>query len=297
MEDEEILDCLDNMSEDEMIEKVIIPLYRKRFKSFRDIEFSGKDKREDEGIDITYYEIGRETGGKEYGGVQVKQGDINTGKGANGIAAIGVQAHQAFNKRIANSGDKKEYRIQGYTVLTTGTIHPKARVQIADQFQHKTIRFVDGKRLAEWIRDGFLDEMKLLCNQCEEPEEDDALDPLTAILDHVGERCSDDIDELRDVYQVLDGTKQDILKVLMALDGHVKATRIAARIGRKVTYLQEDLDSMVEEDLLYVDEDGYCLDSIAAAWSRIKSEAEDRIETLDYAGELSIEHVVKGLFF
>ena len=154
-------------------------LYQKAFSSFCDVEFTGKDKREDDGIDITYYEVGRETGGKEYCGVQVKQDDINTGKSANGIAAIAIQAQQGFNKLIANTTDKKSYRIQGYTVLTTGSIKAKARSQIVDQFEHKIIRFVDGPRLCEWIREFWLEEIKDLCGTAEESEEEEDLDPVT----------------------------------------------------------------------------------------------------------------------
>ena len=86
LNDERILELLNTYSEDEMIEKVILPLYKKRFKGkFYSIEFTGKDKREDGGVDITYYEIKPDTKAKRYSGVQVKQGAINTGKGANGF--------------------------------------------------------------------------------------------------------------------------------------------------------------------------------------------------------------------
>jgi len=37
---------------------------------------------------------------------------------------------------------------------------------------------------------------------------------------------------------------------------------------------------MCIEELLYADEDGYSLDSLSAAWSHIRSAAEDRIEML-----------------
>jgi Restriction endonuclease len=193
MKDDEILNHLNAMSEDEMIEAVIVPLYQKRFPSFFDVEFSGKDKREDRGIDITYYEIGRETDAKEYCGVQAKQGDINTGKSANGIAAISIQAQQAFNKAIANTRDKKNYRIQGYTVLTTGNILAKARSQIVDQFEHKTIRFVDGKTLCGWIREYWLEDIKALCGTVDEHEEDEDFDPVATIVEHLQKRCARDI--------------------------------------------------------------------------------------------------------
>ena len=58
LSDEGILEKLNSLTEDEMIEKVVLPLYRKRFHGkFHNIEFNGKDKREDGGIDILYYEI------------------------------------------------------------------------------------------------------------------------------------------------------------------------------------------------------------------------------------------------
>jgi hypothetical protein len=295
MKNDEILNHLNAMSEDEMIEAVIVPLYQKRFSSFFDVEFSGKDKREDGGIDITYYETGRETGAKEYCGVQVKQGDINTGKSANGIAAISIQAQQAFNKPIANTRDKKNYRIQGYTVLTTGNIQAKARSQIVDQFEHKTIRFVDGKTLCGWIREDWLEEIRALCGTVDEHEEDEDLDPVAAIVEHLEKRCARDIAEIRETYDVVDGSYQDIIKALMVLE-RAKATRIAAYVKRKVDHVKEDLDAMRREDLVDIDEDGYSLNSISRAWSSIRTEAEDRIETLGYGSELKVKDVVDSLF-
>lgn len=295
MKDEDIISCLDSMSEDDMTENVIVPLYKARFSSFHDIEFTGKDKREDEGIDITYYEIGRETRGKEYCGIQVKQGEINTGKGTNGIAAIGIQAQQAFDKKISNATDKKNYRIQAYTVLTTGDILPKARGKIVDQFEHKNIRFVDGKNLCKWIRENWFEEMKNLCSATEEDEEDEDVEPVAFITGHLRDHCSKEIREIRATYEVVDGSQQDILKALMLL-GHEKATAIAARLGQKVYIVQETLDAMQREDLIDIDEDGYSLGGLSAAWSHIMSEAEERIGVLGYDNELSIEDIIEDLF-
>lgn len=296
MKDEEIIECLDAMSEDEMIENVILPLYKKRFKTFQDIEFSGKDKREDEGIDITYYEIGRETGAKEYNGIQVKQGNINSGKSANGIAAIAVQAQQAFSKPIANIKDKKSYKIQGYTVLTTGVIQAKARMQIVDQFEHKAIRFVDGKEICNWIRENWLAEFQVFCKgPVEEEHEEDDADPIDVVVEFVEKRCAVELTEIRETYNVIDGSKQDILKALMIL-GHAKITRIAAHVGRKVDYVREDADTMRQEDLLWIDDSGYAIDSLAIAWGRIKSVAEERIEALGYGEEIGDAELVAALF-
>jgi hypothetical protein len=113
LNDEVILKQLNEYGEDEMIEKVILPLYKKRFKGkFHSIEFTGKNKVEDGGVDLLYYEVKADTKSRSYAGVQVKQGAVNTGKGANGIAAIGIQAQQAFTKPIADTTDKKTYKIQ-----------------------------------------------------------------------------------------------------------------------------------------------------------------------------------------
>ncbi len=295
MKDEDIIAHLDSLSEDDMVEKVIVPLYRKRFKTFKKVEFSGKDKREDDGIDITYYEIGRETNSKEYGGVQVKQGTINTSKGANGIAAISIQAQQAFNKPIANVEDKKNFKIQGYTVLTTGDIQPKARAQIVDQFEHKTIRFVDGKTLCDWIRDSWLTEFTELFGTPEATDDDDGEEPLDAILEYLHKKCRKAISEIEAIYSVVDGSQQGILKALMIL-GNSKAVKIAAFVQRKVYHIEPDLDVMIREDLLSADEDGYWLNEFGSAWDRIRSEAESRIELLGYGDEIEISDVVEGLF-
>lgn len=295
MRDEDILTHLDSLSEDEMVEQVIVPLYRKRFKTFKKVEFTGKDKREDDGLDITYYEIGRETKLKEYGGVQVKQGTINTGKGANGIAAIGIQAQQAFNKPIANVEDKKNYKIQGYTVLTTGDIQPKARAQIIDQFEHKTIRFVDGKTLCEWIRESWLTEFTAIFGSPVTPEEDDSEEPLDAVLEHLRKKCRKEISEIEGIYSVVDGSQQGIFKALMVL-GTAKAVKIAAFVQRKVYHVEPDLDAMCREDLISADEEGFWLNVFGTAWDRIRSEAEERIELLGYSGEIEVSDVVEELF-
>jgi hypothetical protein len=75
-----------------------------------------------------------------------------------------------------------------------------------------------------------------------------------------------------------------------------KATGIATYVKRKVNYVKEDLDAMLSEDLVGIDEDGYSLDSIGRAWSSIRTEAEDRIETLGYGTELEVKDVVESLF-
>ncbi len=119
------------------------------------------------------------------------------------------------------------YRIQGYTVLTTGEIQPKARTQIVDQFEHKAIRFVDGKTLCEWIQENWLAEFKDLFGAPEPAGEDDDEEPLDAVVEYLRKKCRKEITEIEDVYSVVDGSQQTILKSLMIL-GEAKATKIAS---------------------------------------------------------------------
>jgi len=299
MNDDRILTVLNEMSEDEMIEKVILPLYEKKFREyFFDIEFSGKDKREDEGVDITYYEIAKDTKTKQYRGIQVKQGEINTGKSANGIVAIRIQAEQAFEKNISNVTDKKTYRIQKYVVLTTGKIQAKARAHIVEKLAHHAIEFVDGKMLCAWIRESFLPELVKICDveEIEEDNEENDATPLEVITEHLKENCKSDINTILATYRVLDTNQQAILKALMELRVG-KHIAIAAIINRKAQYVEEDLRTMCGEDLLEHTESGYSLNTLSDEWSRIYGEATEYTEMLGYQeDEVQIRDIIMILF-
>ncbi|GLC31136.1 restriction endonuclease [Clostridium omnivorum] len=298
MNDEEILKCLNDISEDEMIEKVIIPLYEKKFsKRFYDIEFTGKDKKEDQGIDITYYEISPDTKAKEYFGIQVKQGDINTGKGANGIAAISVQAQQAFTKKIPNVKDKSSYYIKTYIILTTGDIKAKAREQIVDQFKDKNFRFIDGKTLAEWIKATYLSEFMSKFNiEDEDDEVDEDESPIESIISFLEDEFKKDIKEIRASFRALDSCKCKIVRELM-IKSPLKAFAIAKNIGMAKSSIEHELDELVREDVLEVDEDGYYVKyGNLGNWSAVLQGAELRINQLGYDSEIEIWQIVDGIF-
>lgn len=295
----DILNELNTLSEDQMIEMVIMPLYKKKFKGiFHDLEFSGKDKREDEGIDIQYYEKSHDTKAKEYSGIQVKQGDINTSKGANGIAAISIQAQQAFQKRICNTKEKSDYRIRTYVILTSGEITAKARGKIVDQFKDKSIRFIDGKTIAEWVRESYLEEFIHIFNLSteEEEEDDEDITPLEAVIGYLEENYEDEIDEIKDSLNTLGRYKNRIIKALM-IESPQKTFSIAKAIGLSLSSVDEEIRSLIDEDLIDGDEDGVSInEKLVGGWSVLKNEAEERIDTLGYSDEVSIEDVVDFLF-
>lgn len=298
MTDQEIIECLNSLSEDEMIEKVLVPLYRKRFKGeFYDVEFTGKDKREDQGIDITYYERSKDTKAKEYSGVQVKQGKINTGKGDNGIAAISIQAQQAFSKSISDVSEKSNYFIKNYIILTTGSITSAARAQIVDQFADKNFRFIDDKKLLEWINESYWDEFKSTF-ELDEVEEDvtDDRSPLESIIFYLENNHKKEIEHIEESLNVLDPYQVKIVKTLM-LESPLKEFSIAKAIGTSISNLRDDIQELVNQEVLDGDEDGLWINyDIFGYWPRIQMEAENRIEQLDYIDEVTIEDVIEELF-
>jgi hypothetical protein len=299
LSDEMILEKLNSFTEDEMIEKVVLPLYKKRFGGkFHNIEFSGKDKREDGGIDIVYYEITADTKNKRYAGVQVKQGAINSSKGANGIAAITIQAQQAFTKPIHDTTDKKEYRLTSYVLLTTGEIQPKARASIVDQFEHQPIDFIDGKQLCGWIRESYKDEFAELLNDGEEGGDegvDESLSPAEIVAQHVEQSHDSDLDDIRKTLQTLGTFEEKIVRELM-INGSGTTFAIAKRLGKRQSLLEEPLDDLVAEGVLDLDDGGYCLSASAVEVARVRSAIETRIAKLGYGDELEFADVVDHLF-
>jgi hypothetical protein len=298
LSDEVILEKLNNFTEDELIEHVILPLYKRRFHGkFHNIEFSGKDKREDGGIDIVYYEITADTRNKRYVGVQVKQGAINTGKGANGIAAITIQAQQAFTKAIHDTADKKEYRLASYVLLTTGEIQPKARASIVDQFEHKPIDFIDGKQLCSWIRDSYKDEFAALLGDSEEDDEseDESLSPAEIVAQYIKQSHASDLDDIRKTLRTL-GTFQEMIVRDLTINGSGTTFAIAKRLGKRQSMLEEPLNDLLGESVLDLDDGGFCLSASAVEAYRVRSAIEKRIGQLGYEGELELADVVDHLF-
>lgn len=300
LNDETILNFLNTFSEDEMTEKVILPLYSKRFKGkFHGIEFTGKNKVEDGGVDLLYYEIKADTKSKSYSGVQIKQGAINTGKGANGIAAISIQAQQAFNKPINDTTDKKSYRIHSYVLLTPGEIQAKARAQIVDQFEHKPIDFVDGKALCEWIREDFSvefgDILKAAGVESEE-EEDEDLSPLEAVQTFVQDKYEAEIDDITATIHTISTAQAKIYKALMFL-GCATTFEIAKHLGRKSTFIEDDIDQLLGESVIRSDDGGYEIKASADEWSTVSKAIAKRIGQLGYDdGTVSVEEIMEELF-
>lgn len=298
MIEEEILNNLNSLSEDAMIEEVILPVYKKKFKNcFYDIEFTGKDKKEDQGIDITYYEVSRDTIGKEYFGIQVKQGKINTSKGANGISSIAIQAQQAFTKKIPNIKEKGSYYITTYIILTTGEITSAARIKIVDDFKGKNIRFIDGKTLAGWIRNDFMQEFYVIFPQEEDEDEtDEDESPLQSIVKYIEENFEEEIDEIQGSLNTVDSSKIKILKILM-ISGGMRKFEIAKKLGKSMNYIDFDIVELLQEDIIDGDENGFSINyDMFGDWKIVKRQTLERIEQLGYNDEIDIEDVIEAIF-
>jgi Restriction endonuclease len=299
LSDDVILGKLNSFTEDEMIEKVVLPLYQKRFRGrFQNVEFSGKDKREDGGIDIFYYEITADTKSKRYAGVQVKQGAINSGKGANGIAAISIQAQQAFTKPIHDITNKKEYRLASYVLLTTGEIQPKARATIVDQFEHKPIDFIDGKQLCSWIRDSYKDEFSALLTPDEteiDEEDDEQLSPVETVAQHIQGSHESEIDDIQKTLATLGTFQEKIVREVM-INGSGTTFSIAKRLGKRQSMIEDDLNELVGEGVLGMDDGGYCLSASSEEVQRVLYAIDQRIVKLGYEGELEVGDVADYLF-
>jgi hypothetical protein len=297
LSDEVIIEKLNSLSEDEMIEQVALPLYKTRFHGrFHNLEFTGKDKREDGGIDITYYEITADTKTKRYAGVQVKQGAINTGKSANGVAALNIQAEQAFTKPIYDTNDKQEYRLASYTILTSGEIQAKARGAIVDQFRHKPISFVDGKMLCGWIRESFKDQFTALIGKDEEAEleNDDSLSPAETVAQYVEDSHESDLKDIRGTLETLGAFKEKIVRDLM-INGDGTAFAIAKRLGRKQYLLEEPLNDLMGE-VVELRDGGYTLTVSGDEIYRVRKAVQERIDQLGYGGEIEFSDVADFLF-
>lgn len=297
-----IIEKLDSLDEDLMTCDILIPLYSKRFKGrFHEIEFSGGKKGTEQGCDITYYEITPDTKAKEYTGIQVKQGNIDSSKNHNtGIAAISIQAEQAFSKQIDNTKDKAKYFIKTFIILTTGDILATARATIVDQFSKKNIRFIDGKEISKWITECYLDEFidYFSLDDIDEDEEEE-LDPVEVIVEYIGEKYSRNIKELRKSF-IPYGSHSTISEIIIFLieNGRSKPFDIARELESSKEYIEEKIVEMMRDDIIDGDEDGVSVVSDHFSdYSMIKDEAIKRIDKLGYDSDDIIDEVMAKLIY
>lgn len=299
IKNEEIVAYLNDLSEDEMIEQVIVPLYKKRFhKKFHDIEFTGRERRTDQGIDITYYEIARDTKGKEYSGIQVKLGDINTGKTSNGIASIIIQAQQAFNKPIHNVKDKSDYFIRTYIVMTTGIILPEARQQIVSQFKDKNIRFIEGKDLVEWINDDFYYEfIKIYGIEDDEDENHDekALNPLDTIMNFIEDNYPDKLNNLKDSFYPLNNLQKGII-VYLLLNNSGTLFDIAKYMATKKDDAYREITDLMSDNLIDAENDDiFLISNEFDDWNILEKVARKQIDQLDVNQVLDDDAILEDI--
>ncbi|MBM9578649.1 hypothetical protein JWG45_16000 [Leptospira sp. 201903070] len=297
--DEQIIEKLNSLTENDMIEKIIIPIYKVKFKNrFYDIENTGKNKQEDQGIDITYYEISEDTKTRVYSGIQVKQDDINTGSGANGISAIIIQANQAFLKKIADTTNKNTFYIKTFKILTTKNILPKARMQIVDQLKDKNIEFITGKDLIKWIRESFEREFLNIFPEVSDisEENDEKITPIGAVLEYIENNFKDEIDDLKSSFKPLDGESKKIIFSII-LHKNINPYQIGKQISSSKQSVIESIDNLRSDGLVDYDDEGeiFIATSDFDELEPLNKEIEDRIKLLGYTKELDSEEVLEKL--
>lgn len=300
LDERTIVEKLDSLNEDAMTKDIIVPLYQKRFRDkFYEIEYSGGKKASEQGCDITYYEITPDTKAKEYTGIQVKQGNIDSSKNLNtGISAISIQAEQAFSREIDNTKDKAKYFIKTFIILTTGEILPNARVTIVDQFAKKNIRFINGKELSKWIIECYHDEFIDYFNMEDAADDDsDEVDPIDIILDYLNENYLEEIMELRKSFYPY-GSHSTISEIIIFLleNGTSKPFEIAREIESSKEDVEEKIKEMLNDDIIEKDEDGISVISRHFNdYEMIKHEAMNRLRKLGYDPEELIDDIMKKI--
>lgn len=300
MNESEILEKLNSIGEDVMTKDIIVPMYKKAFyNKYFDIEFTGGRKTSEQGCDITYYEITPDTKSKEYCGVQVKQGNINSSKDQNtGISSIAIQAQQAFTKDVVNVSDKKKYKIKAFIILTTGEILPDARSYIVDNFSDKIIRFLDGHKIAKMISDFYLKEFIAYFKiDTTKTLNKVASSPFNVIVDYLEEEFSDNVDNLQKSFRPIGpkSTSAGIIKYLIE-NGSAKEFQIARELDTNIDYIKDSIRELVDQDIVEGDEDGIKLTtSYYDDYPFLKDEAQKRINKLGYETDVSIEEVMNRI--
>jgi hypothetical protein len=302
LDENEILKLLESIDEDTMTKDIIIPLYKKKFlNKYYEIEFTGGKKNSEQGCDIQYYEITLDTKAKEYSGIQVKQGNIDTSKNLNtGIASLSIQAQQAFQKPIHNIKDKVEYKIKTFIILTTGDVLPDARAQIVDQFSDKNIRFITGKDVSQWINNDYLDDFKKYFSiQTQNITLSKNISPTNLIIEYLKENYEIDCNTLYKSFRPF-RYKKTIIEIIIYLleNSQSKIYNIAKELECNKDTIEEYLKELHDEELVESDEDGFYLNrSNFEEWKILKSVATERIKKLGYEKEVDVFKVLKEIIF
>ena len=73
--------------------------------------------------------------------------------------------------------------------------------------------------------------------------------------------------------------------------------QVAKRLGRKATFIEDDLDELRGEDVITTDEGGYEIKASSDEWSAVSKAIVKRIAQLGYDdGTVSVEEVMDELF-
>jgi hypothetical protein len=143
---------LDNVSEDEFIEKVLVPLFQRL--QFRRVSPTGhKDKSLEFGKDL-WMKFQLPTGHWLYFSAQVKKDkiDSNNASGLKNVSSILNQARMAFDHPIFDPEENRKVLLDHLFIISAGEITKAAKHWLAEQLdnsQRRQIIFMDRAELLD----------------------------------------------------------------------------------------------------------------------------------------------------
>lgn len=149
----EVMERLQSLSEDPLIKRVIIPLFRHLgYNNSASIPHHGPGEF---GMDVLpFYEIDKISRRRIYLAAQVKAGNINARSGSSGhVQSVMDQASAALKKEFLDDNGQWQ-RIDRLLIICSGKVTPNARAIIDDWLENNPrISLVDGTKLVNLLFD------------------------------------------------------------------------------------------------------------------------------------------------
>ena len=250
LSDELIMEKLNSLHEHKMAKDIFVKLLKK--KGLKGVRFVGG--RDENGIDIEYYEESNADGTRQYAGIQFKKGDITySAKGGKGtVVSIKNQAEEAFVKDIFDSNGNA-YHISRFIVAATGEINDSARKMInkaKNRGEQTNITYWDFEKLSEDIREYHLEEFIEYFNLSENDENDDFGDDDEYVItdDYIENNYRELVNEARKCVKMFSFSQRKIIKAVT--DNYFKSNSQIIFIGDllyEIGRTQEDVrDDIIE---------------------------------------------------
>jgi len=144
MNKREKLEMLQKLSEKELTQRFLIPLFESKGIGCKNVQYTHKTL--EFGKDIVYYKDD-EFGRRIYTGVQVKRTKIRT----SGVSEILRQISEAFGEQFNDSSDNKKKNLDKFVVLTSNEIKEDAEQSLSASLRgnnrDKDVTYIDGNKL------------------------------------------------------------------------------------------------------------------------------------------------------